>query len=442
MRRGGAGLVIALFALVGCKGLTSKPVEKKDKDNAAAVSRPKGSGPAWLEGSLAKIPRTPGPDAAGDGTGLLAGRVLDPSGRGAKNVYIRIEPVDALPREKDGAALGILTDDAGYFLVKAVPPGRVYVLTAETKTAGEGKPLFGQVQTRPPQPNITIALRDDLALPSPGSSAGLPPAASATGLPPASDDRIPPMGLPAPGHSGHAGDGGWAPGAGSATGSIPATIPGSTPIPAPVGVPPPRGDYSPADPQRTVRPESTATGESTPWRPPAANIPNGPPVPSLPLPPPGPVLPEKNPPRPVRAADNFTLVDSLERPWDFAANRSGSLVLLEFMTTNCVWCNKSIGILANLQSRYASQGLQLIGVLCDDLPRHDRAALAAKYQRDHGLNFAVYVEPGPAGSVRDHFNVEAYPTVVLLNAEGTVVWRGHPGDSVKLEAAIRRQLER
>jgi len=441
MRLGGAGLLIVFLALAGCKGLTSKPIEKKDKDKdkAATVSRPKGTGPTWLEDSLTKAPRAPGVDSAAEVKGLLAGRVLDPAGRGAKNVFIRIEPIDATAQEKDGAALGILTDEAGYFLVKTVPPGRVYVLTAEAKTPGEGKPLFGQVQTRPPQPNITIALRDDLALP-PGSNNALPPAAS--GLPSAAGDLIPPMGLPPPAPSGRASDGGWSPGAGSAAGAIPATIPGSAPSPTPLGVPPPSGVYPPGDPPRTVRPESTATGEA-PWRPPAANIPNGPPVPSLPLPPVAPATPEKKSSRPVRPADNFTLVDSLERPWDFNANRSGSLVLLEFMTTNCVYCKKSIPILADLQSRYASQGLQLIGVLCDDAPRHDRAALAAKYQRDHNLNYAVYVEAGSAGSVRDRFKVDAYPTAVLLNAEGTVVWQGHPGiKRAELESAIQRQLER
>ena len=103
MRLGSAGLLIALFALAGCKGLFSpKSADKKDKDkdkDAAVVSRPKGALPAWLgEGSNTAISG----NATRESQGLLAGRVLDPSGRGADGVFIRIDPVDALPEEKEG----------------------------------------------------------------------------------------------------------------------------------------------------------------------------------------------------------------------------------------------------------------------------------------------------------------------------------------------------
>ena len=95
---------------------------------------------------------------------------------GAKNVFIRIEPADAAPKEKDVAPVGILTNEAGFFMVKDLPAGRAYVLTAEAKTT-EGKALTGVVQTRPPQVSITIALRDDLGLP-PSSDSALPAGAS------------------------------------------------------------------------------------------------------------------------------------------------------------------------------------------------------------------------------------------------------------------------
>jgi len=454
MRLGGAGIVAVLVALTGCKGGAPKPIEKKEP--GSPVSRAKGATPDWLEESMAKLPgagtsipkagswndpKSPGFDSVRESRGLLAGRVLDPYGKGAKDVFIRIEPVDATPKEKDGAAIGILTNDAGFFMVKDLPAGRTYVLTAEAKT--EGKPLYGVVQTRPPQANITIALRDDLSLP-PGGSDGLPPSASTAGLPPGAGEHIPSTALPMPSQAGGIRDGGWSPGAGSAPGSIPATIPGSS-IPAPAGVPPPIDVVPPIDPRPAVRPESTAGTDPPPWKPPTVSIPGGPTVPSFPLPPPGgspsnvPV-PEKRSSRPVRGAE-IALVDSLERPWSLA-NRSGSLVMLDFMSTNCVHCKRTIPILTELQSRYASSGLQLIGVLCDDTPQRERAALAAKYQRDNNLNYAVYVEQGAEpGGVRDRFNIESYPTVVLLNSDGTVVWQGHPAKKSELEAAIRRYLK-
>jgi thiol-disulfide isomerase/thioredoxin len=133
-------------------------------------------------------------------------------------------------------------------------------------------------------------------------------------------------------------------------------------------------------------------------------------------------------------------MDTLDRPWDMSAVPPGSLVLIEFMDTTSEPCREFLPVLKDLQSRYGASGLQLAGVVCDELPQKDRAATAAKYGRDNNLNYALYVEPGKAGSVRDQFRVERYPDAVLLDSAGKVLWRGHPGDSEKLEAAVKRNL--
>ena len=118
-------------------------------------------------------------------------------------------------------------------------------------------------------------------------------------------------------------------------------------------------------------------------------------------------------------------------------------MLVDFLTTTCGPCKKSIPTLTALQARYAASGFQVVGVVCDEAPLRERTALAAKYARDYGLNYALYVEPeSTAGSVRDRFDVEKYPTAVLLDAGGRELWRGHPADGPRLEAAIRRHLER
>lgn len=463
MWRRGAGLMAAVLALAGCKHTDPKPADKKAP--AGLASRPKGGGPAWLDESLAKLPgagtgvpkagswadpKSPNFDPKRESRGLLAGRVLDPLGNPAKNVFIRIEPVDAA--DKGGVPVGILADDNGYFMAKDLAPNRVYTLTAEAKL--ENKPLVGVVQTRPPQPNIAIQLREDLGLPpaagvpkpAGGQKPGLPPGAPTGELPfpAASSELIPPIGVPSP-TTARPSDGGWAPGTGARPSPIPPTLPGpagATPPPAPVPVPAITDPRTPPAPS----PDRIADGPQ-PWKPPTASIPGSPPLPALPLPLPPPsstvppfTTPEKKSSRAVPPAANFTLVDTLGRPWDFTATRS-PLVLLDFMTSTCIPCKRAIPVLADLQARYAASGLELVGVLCDDAPQAERAALAAKYQRDNGLNYALYVEPGPqAGAVRDRFQVESYPTVVLLNGEGDVLWRGHPGMKAELESAIRRHL--
>ena len=95
----------------------------------------------------------------------------------------------------------------------------------------------------------------------------------------------------------------------------------------------------------------------------------------------------------------------------------------------------------DLQGRYGANGLQVCAVLCDDVPVKPRAAAAAKYGRDNNLNYAVFVEPGEAGSVYSaRFGVDRVPYAVLLDSAGHVLWRGHPFEREKLESAIKQRL--
>ncbi|MBN9518726.1 redoxin domain-containing protein [bacterium] len=476
MRRGGGILVAAVLALAGCKSGGTRPADPKDKTPGAAASRPKGKDIPWLDEALAKLPggdtnvpkagswadpKSPNFNPAAEGRGVLAGRVLDPYNQPAKSVFIRIEAADARPGER--AAAGVYTDNAGYFFTNGLKAGQAYTLTVNT--SAESRPLFASVQTRPPNSALVLVLRDDLA---PGGAGGgtsppvppgttvlppptgvAPPAGAApppgvtppvTGLPPASDN-IPPIGLTPP--PPRPADGNWSPSGSARPGvvGVPPTL-GSPPGPPPA-VAPPAG----------TAPERTAEGPPVPGRPPATSIP-GPAFPALPVspaaPPPLVVPPPAGPtgklmsnPRSATTAANVTLIDALDREWNFASHKHGSLVLLDFMTTTCAPCKRAIPTLMELQSRYAGEGLELIGVVCDDVSPRERTALAARYQRENNLNYVLYTEPGELpGAVRDRFGVNAYPTVVLLGPDGSVLYKGHPGQRTELEAAIQRHLRR
>jgi thiol-disulfide isomerase/thioredoxin len=137
----------------------------------------------------------------------------------------------------------------------------------------------------------------------------------------------------------------------------------------------------------------------------------------------------------------FILLDTLERNWEFPANKSGSVVLVEFMTTTCPNSKNVLPVLADFQSRYGGSGLQVIAVACDNLNQKQRVAAAARYARDNNLNYSIAVEPGDdAGAVRNRYNVVGYPTAVLLDGSGAVLWQGHPNKRAELEAAIKRSL--
>jgi thiol-disulfide isomerase/thioredoxin len=194
-----------------------------------------------------------------------------------------------------------------------------------------------------------------------------------------------------------------------------------------------------------ARPQNVAEippSPRSPFAPPTANIP-GPNAPRLPVPPPS--APAPAPPRPQPGDGqslNFRLFDPLERVWDYPADKSGRVVLLEFVSTNCPACKAALPVLRDLQSRHAAAGLQVVAVMCDEAPFKARAAAAGKYGQDNATNYPVFVEPGQSpGAVRDSLGVEAYPTVVLIDAAGKRVFTGNPlQERAQLEAAIRAAL--
>jgi thiol-disulfide isomerase/thioredoxin len=169
------------------------------------------------------------------------------------------------------------------------------------------------------------------------------------------------------------------------------------------------------------------TGDKPPeWKAPAANIPP----------------PDRKESKRISRADQFQLVDTLGRTRTLPSGRPGELILLDFMTTQCVPCKKMIPTLTALQEKYASRGFEVVAVTCDEEPLKTRMAVADRYRRSNDLNYQLYVEESESpGPLLKRYNIERYPTVVLLNSQGTVVWQGHPSKTAELVAAIEGQLQ-
>lgn len=485
MSRAGAGLIVtALLALAGCRSTDPKAKDKtpiglgasRAKADANNGKDPKGAlakGPTWLDdldkypGAGTAIPKSTGPtdpkdrnfDSKTAAQDAIGGRVFDPYGRPARNVFVRIEQVGA----SDGPGeLGIDTNNEGHFFSTGFKAGQSYELSVSVTTE-DGKLLAGSVQTKVPNVTLSIQLRDDLP-----PRAGSPrPKTSDTSAPFGQPNGPAPAAQPKP-----LGDA-WSPSIPS-TSVPPATIgSAATPpavgnngnnVPAPGSFPQP-DDLAPSPSPRPVKPENVADGPKAPFKSPPASIPNpaggpsippatgspnpagGPPVQPLPKLPPTFSQPGSNGKSSMgtttgrATASKFTLLDTLGRPWDSSTIQPDSLVLVEFMTSSCVPCKKAVPALKELQSRYGASGLQVMGVLCDELAQKERIAAAAQYGFEQNLNYALYVEPVRAGSVRDRFNVEEYPHAILFDATGRTLWRGHPGtDRGNLEAAVKANL--
>ena len=442
-------LLLPFVLAVGCKSTEGGKGTAKPDDAGKGTHWLDGPKPDWAKGDVPKAgtwadPRDPKFDYANYVKGALAGYVLDLSEKPAANAIITVESADPAAGQSSSPMV-VLADGNGAFVVHGLKSNETYALTAKVRDGSEV--YVGQTFATPPSVHVRIRLKDHLSLPAGqgfGNPDALPSATSPIGTPgpsvgavpaPRPSGDLPPLpggasALPAPAplsrdgavspRDARGGDRGWSP--------IP--TPGGNPtdnvLPLPSATIPVRPDLNTGTPQPD-------------WRPPAANVPNPPPPTIAPPPPKVPSGLQQSGLRATRK-ESFTLLDTAGRPVEFPGPR-GELVLLDFMTTSCLPCKRSLPEMIEFQRRYAANGLEVVGVCCDESPEADRRSAAAKYQKENGLNYLLYTEAKPS-AVRKMFRVDRYPTLVLIDGTGEVLWSGHPKDMAELERVVRASLQR
>jgi thiol-disulfide isomerase/thioredoxin len=440
-------LIAAGAALSGCKTADKdRPRDDRTADPASRTRPAPADGKKWLDGpnpGLGKVgtppadswadPGSPGYDLDREVRGVLAGFVEDPDGRKVRDVFIEVEPAGAAA---DGAPVGVQTGRDGYFLIKGLKPKQTYQLTARAKL--DGHDVAGRVYAQTSNERsqfIRIALIDGLSFPGgggaqPGGGRDLPAPVPGGGPKPADKPTPPGAAIPPPVLP----SGGTGPRepllrGGEGTG---------LPLPGPADAVP----DLPRSPAAPSRPDLVTEGPDGGFRPPPTSIP--PPDPPATTPPPKtPATGTGRSSRSSRSGPEFTLLDTLGVPREFATGRPGELVLLDFMTTSCVPCRQTLPVLRDLQARYGLRGLDVVGVACDEADLAQRRALAAAYQRTERLNYLLYTEPtAQPGKLRERFGVQGYPTLVLLDGSGAVLWKGHPKDGAELQQVIEDELAR
>ena len=373
------------------------------------------------------------PDFRSEVKGLLAGYVVGPFGQKVKKATIQVEPLNS-PGE---GAIDYETQTDGSFMIAGLTSGKTYRLTVRHND--EGVLSAGQVIAKVPSVYVRITLIEGLDLtpakpgrvpPKPPDPKPVPPADEKNRKP--KDDplkRPPGVSLPAFDPIGPLpppGDASSLPAPRSLLRDTNLTPSGRTDLPA--------DDWSPtrADPparpaRQPYRPDLNTKRPDDGFRPPLVDLP----------PPTAPGRQESRRP----SADEFFLIDENGKEKRFPSGKPGELLLVEFMTTTCVPCQRALPTLTAIQSRYGPRGLSVIGVTCDDEPLRTRVIYAGKYRTDHAVNFPILTEPGKRpGAVMKRFGVRVYPTTVLLDHTGSVLWQGSPGDTKALVSALEGRL--
>ncbi len=111
---------------------------------------------------------------------------------------------------------------------------------------------------------------------------------------------------------------------------------------------------------------------------------------------------------------------------------TGHPMLIEFWATWCMPCRTSIPHLNQITSRYKSRGLDVVGITDED------DAAVQKFLQNVPADYAIAIDPE-----RRYFKalgVSGVPHAFLLNAQGQVVWEGHPMTLMdsKIESVLPR----
>jgi hypothetical protein len=377
-------------------------------------------------------------------SGVLAGYVRDNFNRPMGNGFILV--VD-LSDPSGKTKLDVAIDPRGEFVIPRLTPGHNYKLIARVKDGS--RLLAGSAQATPPKPNINILVAEDFVGPD------TPPLPDATALPGRTTD---------PADKGKEKD--------RETKPAPAAELGQ-PIKPRVNVP------GPTDPGTRTTPPVVAPGPvdktgiadggfARVKPPPKVDVPGVPDV--LPPPPSIPPKPEQSAPTrkpgtelstdapagtttPVpscvlvgRKLENFALNSLDGTPWEFKKDHKGRLVLLQFWSSTSPESLAGLATLRELQAKYGSFGLQLIGIAYEQGAFAEQVSSVRSARGRYVLNYVTLLGGGGQGPcpVREQFVVEKLPTLVLLGEDGQILWRASgvlDADKLfELRLLITRQL--
>lgn len=113
-------------------------------------------------------------------------------------------------------------------------------------------------------------------------------------------------------------------------------------------------------------------------------------------------------------APDFTLTDSSGRNVHLS-DFSGKVLIVDFWATWCPSCRQEIPGFIDLQKRYASKGLQVVGVSVDEKGWQ----VVTPFMQVQGVNYPILL--GNDDVVRAYGNFDAIPVTFLIDKHGKIV---------------------
>jgi cytochrome c-type biogenesis protein len=120
------------------------------------------------------------------------------------------------------------------------------------------------------------------------------------------------------------------------------------------------------------------------------------------------------------------------------ASLRGSPVLLNIWATWCPPCRKEMPDLQELHERYSPQGLRVVGISIDAAGADD---MVRNFLTEYDVTYTILRDPGDR--IASVFMTQGVPVTILIDSDGTVLWRRLGPVSAKdegLTAALQRAL--
>jgi|SRR5579884_173456 len=121
--------------------------------------------------------------------------------------------------------------------------------------------------------------------------------------------------------------------------------------------------------------------------------------------------------------ENFAQYDLNGNVWEYKRHRNGRLMLLDFWAHNCHSCLQHIHRLVELQRDYSTYGLEIVSIACETGTVEEQRSRVRAIRGRYNINYLTLLSCGPSCPVMAQFQVDHLPLLVLIDADGTIIWR-------------------
>lgn len=141
----------------------------------------------------------------------------------------------------------------------------------------------------------------------------------------------------------------------------------------------------------------------------------------------------------AQTISNFKLKDLENNTKSYAELKGEKLTLIDFWATWCKPCVGAIPELNEIYEVYKDKGVSLIGINCDG-PRS--VAKVGPVSKSLQIKYPILLDIN--SEIKNELNLMAFPTLLIVNAAGKIVWIHEgfvKGDSEEIIAEIEKQLK-